>query len=137
MKSNWTLLTAAWVVALMSTLSALFIGEVFGQMPCTLCWYQRIFMFPLAIILGTASYRSDMKVLWYALPLAVSGLSIAAYHSLTYSGFITKSIVPCSQGVSCSGDNMTILGGIPLPHLSFIAFFAISSLLLISIRKTK
>ena len=45
-------LTAAFLVAMAATLGALFIGEVLGQMPCTLCWYQRIAMFPLVPILG-------------------------------------------------------------------------------------
>ena len=45
-------LTAAFLIALAATLGALFIGEVLGQMPCTLCWYQRIAMFPLVPILG-------------------------------------------------------------------------------------
>ena len=47
-----TAIGLAWAVALASTLAVLFIGEVPGQMPCLLCWYQRAFMFPLAIILG-------------------------------------------------------------------------------------
>lgn len=135
--NSWWLLTVAWIIAFISTLSALFIGEVLGQTPCTLCWYQRICMFPLAIILGIASYRSDIKVLWYAFPLSVIGLTIAAYHSLTYSGYITAPIVPCGQGSSCTGSDMTILGGISLPYLSLAAFGAITLLLLTLSRETK
>ena len=54
---TWNLLLLTWLVALVSTLSALFIGEVMGQAPCVLCWFQRAFMFPLAVILAIASYR--------------------------------------------------------------------------------
>lgn len=135
--NRWWLLTVAWVIAFISTLSALFIGEVLGQTPCTLCWYQRICMFPLAIILGIASYQSDIKVVWYALPLSVIGLCIAAYHSLTYSGYIAEPIVPCGQDSSCTGSNMTILGGISLPYLSLAAFFLITFLLITLFRKIK
>lgn len=135
--NRWWFLTAAWIIAFISTLSALFIGEVLGQTPCTLCWYQRICMFPLAIILGIASCRSDIKVFWYALPVSVIGLIIAAYHSLTYSGYIAAPIVPCGQGTSCTGSNMTILGGISLPYLSLAAFFSITLLLLTLFRETK
>ncbi|WP_432470543.1 disulfide bond formation protein B [Amphritea sp. HPY] len=133
----WWLLSAAWIIALVSTLSALFIGEVLGQTPCVLCWYQRICMFPLAVILGIAAIRSDIKVIWYALPLSLIGTAIAAYHSLTYAGYITTPIIPCGQTTSCTGSNMTILGGISLPYLSLAAFVAISLLLCILFRKSE
>ncbi|MDZ4790528.1 MAG: disulfide bond formation protein B [Hyphomicrobiales bacterium] len=69
----WSLLFAAWAVALVSTFGALFISEVMGQTPCLLCWYQRIFMFPLAIVFGVACYASDPASWRYALPLAAIG----------------------------------------------------------------
>ena len=126
------LLYAAWIIALISTLGALFIGEIMGQMPCLLCWYQRIAMFPLAVILMVASYRSDVEVWRYALPLAVAGGLIAAYHTLLYAGIIPKAIEPCGAGPSCSdASNMTILGNIPIPLLSLGAFVVIITLLLL------
>ncbi|GGK54440.1 disulfide bond formation protein B [Amphritea balenae] len=133
---GWWLLSLAWSIALVSTLSALFIGEILGQMPCVLCWYQRICMFPLALILGIAALRSDMSIVWYTLPLALIGTLIAAYHSLTYAGYILTPIVPCGQGTSCTGSNMTILGGISLPYLSLAAFTAVSLILCTLIRKS-
>jgi disulfide bond formation protein DsbB len=63
-------LTAAFLIALAATLGALFIGEVLGQMPCTLCWYQRIAMFPLVPILGLSLWRGDGMARTYGLPLA-------------------------------------------------------------------
>ena len=60
--------TTAFVIALAATLGALFIGEVLGQMPCTLCWYQRIAMFPLVPILGLSIWRGDRLARVYALP---------------------------------------------------------------------
>jgi disulfide bond formation protein DsbB len=60
MKSVWPLLLAAWLLATLSTAGAIFIGEVMMMTPCTLCWYQRIAMFPLAVILG-------MATIWYGL----------------------------------------------------------------------
>ncbi len=56
MKQGWIWMMAAWGTALVSTLGALFIGEVMGMTPCVLCWWQRIFMFPLALILGMAAF---------------------------------------------------------------------------------
>lgn len=122
---QWGLLALAALVALISTLSALFIGEIMGQMPCLLCWYQRIFMFPLAIILTIALYRSDISVWLYGLPMAIGGLGFAFYHSGLYGGLIPKPIVPCSQdGPSCTDANMTIFS-LPLPYLSVLAFLTI------------
>lgn len=133
---NWTLLFVAWAVATAATLGALFIGEVMGQMPCTLCWYQRIAMFPLAVILGVATYRHDTGAWRYAIPIAVTGLALAGYHSLQYSGLLPAPIVPCqASGPSCSGEGMLILG-IPIPYLSTMAFTAIAALLLPLSRKS-
>ena len=68
-------LTAAFLIALAATLGALFIGEVLGQTPCTLCWYQRIAMFPLVPILGLSLWRGDGMARLYGLPLALAGLA--------------------------------------------------------------
>ena len=122
-------LYAAWLIALLSTLAVLFVGEVMGQVPCVLCWYQRIFMFPLSIVLGIGCFRSDSGVWVYALPLAGAGGAVAAYHSLLYGGLVPERVQPCSAGPSCSDAAMTVLGGMPLPYLSFSAFAAITLLL--------
>ena len=127
----WKLLFAAWLIALGSTLSALFIGEVMGQTPCVLCWFQRIFMFPLAVILAIACFGSDGAVWRYALPLAAIGAILAGWHTLLFTGLIPAALEPCGSGTSCSSENMTILGGVPLPILSLAAFAALIVLLLL------
>lgn len=132
--ATWNLMFAAWLVALASTLGALFIGEVMGQAPCNLCWFQRAFMFPLVIILGVACYRADAAAWIYGLPTAVAGGLIAAFHSLLYFDIIPKKIEPCGIGPSCSNSDMLMLGQVPIPVLSFIGFAAIIGLLL-SIRR--
>lgn len=126
----WLILFLSGMIAVISTLGALFIGEVMKQTPCLLCWYQRIAMFPLALILMMASYRNDREVVYYALPLAVIGGCIAAYHSLLFYNIIPKSIEPCGQGPSCSSQDMMIFQHIPLPILSLIAFITIICFLL-------
>jgi disulfide bond formation protein DsbB len=128
-------LLAAWIVALASTLGALFIGEVMGRTPCDLCWYQRAFMFPLAVVLAVASFRGDMQAWRYALPLALVGALLAGFHSLLFVGVIPEAVHPCSQGVPCSGEQMTLFGLVPLPLLSFAAFACIAGLLLMARRK--
>lgn len=125
------MLLLAWSIALLSTLGALFVGEVMGQTPCVLCWFQRALMFPLAVVLAVACYFSDFSVWRYALPLAITGWFIALWHSLLYGGVIPESIKPCGAGPSCSSADMTILGGIALPLLSLGAFTLIVVLLVL------
>jgi disulfide bond formation protein DsbB len=136
MKLNWLMLLAAWLVAATATASALFIGEVMMMVPCQLCWYQRIFMFPLAIVLGMACFSDDRRGAVYALPLAVGGLLMAAYHTLLVAGLIPKSWIPCSAGVSCANQKLEILNGIQIPWLSLVAFFTITLLLTLLLRRT-
>ena len=124
------MLFGAWLVALAAMLAVLFIGEVLGQAPCNLCWFQRAFMFPLAVILGIAAWRSDAGVWRYALPLAVGGGLIAAYHTALYAGVIAEPITPCAEtGPSCIDDGM-LFAGLPIPALALGAFLAIALLLL-------
>ncbi len=124
-------LLAAFAVALSATLGALFIGEILGQMPCTLCWYQRIAMFPLVPILGLSIWRGDGMARVYALPLVLAGLALAAWHSGLYADILPAPIVPCTQdGPSCTGKAQTILG-LPIPYLSLAAFAAILACLIL------
>lgn len=130
---SWLLL-GAWIVSLAATLGALFIGEVMGQAPCNLCWYQRIFMFPLALILLAACLRQDTNIWRYAFPLVTAGFGFALYHSLHYAGFILEPIVQCGVGPSCSSEGMSLFGWLPIPFLSVAAFGAIGVLLFLARR---
>jgi disulfide bond formation protein DsbB len=124
-------LGAAFLIALAATLGALFIGEVLGQMPCTLCWYQRIAMFPLVPILGMSLWRGDGMARIYGLPLALAGLALAAWHSGLYAGLIPKAVAPCTEnGPSCTDAGMQILG-LPIPYLSLLSFAGILACLTI------
>jgi disulfide bond formation protein DsbB len=108
-----------------------------GMTPCVLCWYQRIFMFPLALILGMAAFAEDRRGATYALPLALGGAAIACYHSALIAGWVPKWWVPCGTGPSCSEQSLEILGGIQIPWLSLAAFIAIVILLFVYLRKTR
>ena len=124
-------LYAAWLVALVATLGALFIGEVLGQTPCVLCWYQRIAMFPLAWILGVSCMTNDQRSGRYVLPLACVGAAIALWHSLLYAGLVKEAIVPCQQsGPSCTDSAMLTVAGLPLPYLSLASFATIILLMM-------
>lgn len=135
--TGWVWLSAAWAVALVSTFAALFIGEVMGMTPCQLCWYQRILMFPLAVILGMAAFGNDRRGAVYALPLALGGVAVAGYHTALIAGWVPQWWIPCGAGPSCSNQKLVILGDIQIPWLSLIAFAAIVALLLVFLRKTR
>jgi disulfide bond formation protein DsbB len=104
--------------------------------PCVLCWYQRIFLFPLVIILAVGLFPFDKSVVKFALPLTVAGWLIAAYHNLLYVGLIPESIQPCSQGVSCTEEYIELFGFLSIPMLSIISFTTILTLLIILMRRT-
>ncbi len=135
--SAWAWLSAAWAVALLSTSAALFIGEVMGMTPCLLCWYQRIFMFPLALILGMAAFGNDRRGAVYAMPLALFGMAVAGYHTALIAGWVPQWWIPCGAGPSCSDQTLVILGNIQIPWLSLLAFTAIVLFLIVHLRKTR
>ena len=126
----WTLIFGAWLVASVSTLGALFFGEVMKLPPCVLCWYQRICMFPLVLILPIGLFPFDRKVVRYALPLAVLGWPFAVFHVLLIAGVIPESIKPCTQGVPCSEKVIEWFGFVTIPLLSVVAFSTIIALLI-------
>ena len=130
--SRWTLVFLAWLTATLATLGALFMSEVIGFAPCVLCWYQRIFMFPLVFILALGLFPFDPKVLRYALPLAAIGLAIAAFHVLLVWGIVPETLAPCRQGIPCKTVQIEWFGFVTIPLLSFMAFFTINALLLAS-----
>ena len=128
-RAAWTMVFGAWLTASAATLGALFFGEVMRLPPCVLCWYQRIAMFPLVLILPVGMFPFDAKVVRHALPLAAIGWMIAAYHALLVAGVIPEDLKPCTQGVSCSEKVIEWFGFVTIPLLSFAAFSAIVALL--------
>lgn len=135
-KTNWTLLFLSWLLVSVSTTISLFFSSVLEYEPCVLCWYQRICLFPLVLILGVGLFPFDKSVVKFALPLAIVGGVIAFYHTLLYGGIIPENIQPCSRGVSCTEKYIELFGFVSIPMLSFFAFSALVTLLLILKRRT-
>ncbi|MDG2333728.1 MAG: disulfide bond formation protein B [Myxococcota bacterium] len=123
-------LFASWLLAATATLGSLFFSEVMQLPPCSLCWVQRIFMFPLAIILLVGLFPLDTSVVRYALPLALCGIAVSLYHTLLQVGIIPETAAPCQQGVSCSSVSYELFGFVSIPMLSLLAFLGVSGLLL-------
>ncbi len=134
--SLWMLIFSSWLIAAFATLSSLFFSEVMELTPCILCWYQRIFMFPLAIILLVGMFPLDKRVVHYALPFALLGLIFTLYHCLLFYGFIPENLQPCSQGVPCNDDSMVLFDILPIPLLSLAAFLSITILLFLAKPRT-
>lgn len=128
--ADWTILFLCWLIAAISTLGSLFFSYVMGFAPCVLCWYQRIFLFPLVILLAMGLFPFDRSVIKYALPLTLAGWLTALYHNLLYAGIIPESIQPCSRGVSCTEKYIDLFGFITIPMLALLSFSTIIGLLL-------
>ena len=133
----WLLVFAAWLVTAASTLGALFFSEVMALPPCTLCWYQRIAMFPLAILLPLGLFPFDARVVRYTLPLAVLGWGVAAFQVLLVAGVIPEGLKPCTQGVPCAEVQVEWLGFLNIPVLSLIAFTTLIALLVAAHRRSR
>jgi len=128
----WTLIFASWLIAMAATLTSLFFSEVMELVPCVLCWYQRICIFPLAIILLLGLFPLDKHIIKYALPFAVIGFMFTLYHLALFYGLIPEGLKPCTQGIPCDDDSMILFEFLPIPLLSLAAFGSITVLLLLA-----
>ena len=127
----------AWAIALLSMVGSLFFSEVMDLPPCVLCWYQRIAMYPLVLIIGAGIIGRDSRVKIYALPLCLAGLAVSIYHNLLYYGFIPEAITPCTEGVPCNAVQIEWLGFITIPLMGLGAFISMALCLLLYKPKEK
>jgi len=134
--SDWVLLFSAWMVALVATAGSLFFSYVMEFAPCVLCWYQRIFLFPLVVVLARGLFPFDRSAVKYGLPLAILGGVVAAYHNLVYAGVVPESLQPCAKGVSCTEEYISLFGLLSIPALSLIAFTTLAGILIALRRRT-
>ncbi|CAM4148720.1 disulfide oxidoreductase [Geobacillus sp. FSL K6-0789] len=119
------LLLAAWATALIATLGSLYFSEVLGYIPCDLCWFQRIFMYPQVIILGIAIVRKDAAAARYSFTLSLIGGGISLYHyGLQKIPLLQEYAISCGR-IPCTGQYINWLGFITIPFLAFTAFMII------------
>lgn len=114
-----------WGTALIATIGSLFFQYVLHFPPCALCWYQRIALYPLVLIIPIGLIKNDKVLPIYTFGLSVIGLLMALYHNLLYYKIIPESLAPCIQGVSCTTQYINWLGFIDIPQLSLASFIAI------------
>lgn len=116
----------AFAIALAGTAGSLFFSEVMEFAPCVLCWYQRIALYPLVVIIAVGIATRDASWRKYAMPLAVAGFAIAGYHNLLYYGVIPETITPCTEGVPCNARQLELFGFITIPLMALMSFTAIA-----------
>lgn len=124
----------ALVQAIIATISSLYLSEVLHWTPCVLCWYQRILMYPLVILITVGIIRKDKGLPLYILPMSIFGFFIALYHYLLQRGIIAESLAPCQAGISCAKNFTMWYGFITIPFLAMVAFGIISTLMYIAWR---
>ncbi len=112
----------AWLVSILATLGSLYFSEIKGFIPCELCWYQRILMYPLVVILGIGMFQHDSSVKKFVLPLAIIGWSISLYHYLIQKVPGFAPIKPCASGVPCNVEYINWFGFMTIPFLALTAF---------------
>ena len=120
----------AWLVALGATLGSLYFSEVADFTPCRLCWFQRIAMYPLAVVLLVGAIRKDLNVRWYAAPLAAIGVAISGWHSLIEWRPALDNGACEFQGPSCTFIWFREFG-LSLANMALIGFLTILILLLV------
>jgi len=116
----------AFFIALFATLSSLYYSEVVGFAPCQLCWYQRVFMYPLVFVLGISLIIKNSRVFYYALPLVIVGALIALYHNFIY--YTTQESIFCTAASPCTQKYITSLLNISIPFMSLTSFLVIGTL---------
>ena len=123
-QENW--IWVAFIAALLAMAGSLQASNVWGWVPCELCWYQRILMYPLVLILFIAGVKQDKAVAQYVLLTSLIGMSVGIYHYLLQLGVVVPSGTCGVEAVSCAILDHMWLGFITLPLLSAFAFLVIA-----------
>lgn len=136
-KKKEYLLFGAWATAVIAMAGSLYFSEIRGYEPCELCWYQRILMYPLVIVLGIASVKKDAAQWLYVLPISLIGVGVSLYHYLIQkTAFFAESSPSCGR-VPCTGEYINAFGFITIPFLALTGFTIISVLMIILAAKKK
>jgi disulfide bond formation protein DsbB len=120
-----SMLFLAWASSLIATMGSLYFSEIMKYEPCVLCWYQRILMYPMAILLGVAYVRKDFQAAFYSTILSGIGLLVSLYHySIQKVSILTESAPACGR-VPCTGEYINLFGFITIPFLALTGFLII------------
>lgn len=136
------LVTIAFAQALLAVVGSLYFSEIEGYLPCDLCWWQRIAIYPQIFILGVALWKEDWKVYRYSIPLLAGGWLVALYHNILYYNvnFFNNNTLPtpCNvAGPSCTERYLEYFGFVTIPLLAFLGLSLMLVCMLILRYKTK
>lgn len=130
-------LYVAWILASGMSLASLYLSQILHLTPCTLCWCQRIFLFPLPILLGIALFKGFLGIFPYALPFPLLAMGFAGYQVvIEYFPSLQKGLM-CSQAVSCLSSASLLWGFLSPPLASCGGSFLIFLFLLLSYHDEK
>ena len=115
--SMYIALVAAWI----AMCGSLYFSEVAGYVPCLLCWYQRILMYPLAGLIAIGLLRRDWNLPYYVLPFSLLGIGVSSYHYLLEKTDIFDGAAVCRSGVSCTTQWINWFGFVTIPFLALVA----------------
>jgi disulfide bond formation protein DsbB len=118
----------AWAIATVATLGSLYYSEIANFTPCKLCWFQRIAMYPQAVILGIAVFYNDRKIRRYVLPVVSIGALISIYHYLLERFPSWASEGSCDPTVPCTTVWVWKFHFISIPFMALAGFAAIGTL---------
>ncbi len=126
-------LSLGFIVSLLASLFSLVYSEIIGFTPCYLCWYQRIFTFPLVFIFGMAIWHKDRKIVKYVLPLLSVGFIFSVYQNFMYY-FTDTGALPCdASGVPCYQLFISEFGGyVQIPTLALVTFLSLITVVLVA-----
>ncbi|MDO9182480.1 MAG: disulfide bond formation protein B [Bacteriovorax sp.] len=127
-----TFIYLSWLLATIAMTGSLYFSNILNLPPCSLCWWQRICMFPLVILFAIGFVKKDTNCVFYTSPLVIGGLLLSTYHNLLYYGVI-ESFTACTAGLSCTSKQIEWAGFITIPLLAFTAFLLLSILTAYSI----
>jgi disulfide bond formation protein DsbB len=123
-------LWAAFVVAAIATGGSLFFSEIANFVPCELCWFQRICMYPLSIVALLAALAGDHRVARYLLPLPIVGAGVSIYHILVEEGVVAQArACLASAPGGCATKWINEFGYMTIPVLTLSAFVLLIGLL--------
>lgn len=132
-----SLLFIAWAASILAMFSGLYFSEIRQYEPCELCWYQRIIMYPFAVILGLAVVKKDYRISLYTMLLSAIGGGISIYHySIQKISFMADRAASCGR-VPCTGQYINWLGFVTIPFLALTAFIIIFICSYLVWKKTK
>lgn len=133
-KQNEQLLMIAWLLSFIATLGSLYFSEIVGYIPCELCWTQRIFMYPIPVILGVALIRKEISAAFYVLPLSVIGMGFSIYHYLLQKVDALGQTDSCGL-VPCAMEYINYAGFITIPFLALTAFLGITICMVLLVKR--